>query len=209
MDPRTLHALAAARSLEVALTALEQRAREALADAAAGSRNGEVSIQSQQFGRRYGLGGYGDPTAAAALGAWAQGGPEPHAAMLGDMLRHLDERYGKLPGAPGQDTLTRIQQAVPAMRPDVAAEIAADLRHMDEVARGKLQMPPDLTAVSGQCPACRMRTLYATSGRMVVCRANCVCSGEGCGCGMPVRVSGVGHIWAAGTLATALAGLGA
>lgn len=197
MHPHTLHALAAAHSLHAALTALQQRAREAAQDAIAGNSSGDVSIPSQVFGRRTALGGHGDPTPAAALGSWAPGGPEPHAALLGDLMRELDHMAAHLPGAPGQDPLARITAAVPSMRPHIAARTGQALQHLDGQARRRLQMPPDLTPIAGECPACRMRALYRTSG-WVVCRATgCACTGPGCPCGMPVTVEGVAHIWTA------------
>ena len=195
MTPHHLHALAAAWSLAAALTALEARAREAAQDAIAGDNTGDVSIPSQVFGRRHALGGHGDPTAATALAAWAPGAPEPRARLLGDLMRELDRLAAHLPGAPGQDPLARITAAVPSMRPHIAARTGQALAHLDGQARRQLQMPPDLTAVDALCPACRMRTLYAT-GRWVVCRATgCACTGDGCPCGMPVRAEGAGHIW--------------
>lgn len=206
MHPHTLHALAAASSLAAALTVLEQRAKDALKDAEAGNTaDRDIPLSSPAWGRRHALGGHGDPTASIALGAWAPGGPEPHAALLGDLMRQLDHMVaeGNLPGAPGQDPLDRIRQAIPGMRPHVAGRTTQALDHLDGQARRRLQLPPDLTAVSGQCPACRTRgVLYATGG-WVVCRATgCTCTGDGCGCGMPVRAEGVGHIWTADAFAT-------
>ena len=201
MHPHLLHCLAAAWSLLRSLEALEARAREAVADAIASSHtNRDVSIPSQVFGRRTALGGHGDPTAAHALGAWAPGGPNPDAALLGDLMRQLDEMAQHLPGAPGQDPLARIRQHIPSMRPHIAARTTQALAHLDGQARRRLQMPPDRLPVSGECPACRQRLLYAQTSapageRTVVCGAGCVCTGHDCGCGMPVRVEGVGHIW--------------
>lgn len=208
MHPHILHALAAAASLEVALVALEQRAREALADAEAGNTTArDISIPSQSYGCRRQLGGHGDPTANTAIGAWAPGGPNPDAALLGDLMRQLDEMARHLPGAPGQDPLTRIRQAIPSMRPHVAARTAQALDHLDGQARRKLQMPPDLTATSGACPACRTRGVLYATGSWVVCRATgCVCAGDSCGCGMPVRVEGVAHIWRRDVVLGAVAG---
>lgn len=201
--PHTHFALAAASSLAAALTALEARAREALRDAEAGNNRGDVSIPSQVFGRRTALGGHGDPTAAAALGAWAPGGPEPHAALLGELMRELDGLAAHWPGAPGQDPLARITAAVPSMRPHIAARTGQALAHLDGQARRRLQMPPDLTPVDALCPACRMRALYRSSG-WVVCRATgCACTGPGCPCGMDEPAAGVGHIWTADALALA------
>lgn len=204
MHPHTLHALAAAASLAAALTALEQRAREALRDAEVGNRSGDVSIPSQVFGRRTALGGHGDPTPAAALGAWAPGGPEPHAALLGDLMRELDGLAAHLPGAPGQDPLARITAAVPSMRPHIAARTGQALQHLDGQARRRLQMPPDLVPLPGNppCPACRLQMLQRTSAGSVVCTADCHCTGIGCRCAMPVQEPGVQHIWPADHFAT-------
>lgn len=214
MHPYALHARSAARSLDVALTALEERAKAAVEDAVAGSRAGDVAIPSQQFGRRHALGSHGDPTAALALGAWAPGGPNPDAQLLGDLMRQLDEMAQHVPGANGQDPLTRIRQHIPQMRPETAARTAEALAHLDRHARRQLLMPPDRMPLAGACPACRARgVLYVqTSGpadeHTVVCGAGCICSGDDCPCGMSVRVEGVGHIWdrTATFVTTALAG---
>ncbi|MFI6333250.1 hypothetical protein ACIBBG_33985 [Micromonospora chersina] len=197
MHPHPLHALAAAASLTRALEALEAAAR-GWADADH-TLTREVSIPSQVFGRRTSLGGHGDPTADLALGAWAPGNPNPHAAFLGSMMRELDDLVVHVRGAPGQDPLGRLRQAIPGMSPRVAGRLAEALTHLDGTVRERIGLPPDLTPVSGQCPACRSRgVLYVTTGRLLVCRATgCTCAGDGCPCSMPVRVEGVGHIWTA------------
>ena len=196
--PHQLHALAAAWSLHHALTVLEEWARDW-----GDTTTTDVSIPSQVFGRRTALGGHGDPTAAAALGAWAPGTPNPHAALLGDMMRELDALAAHLPGAPGQDPLARIRARIPAMRPHVAARTRHALQHLDGKVRDRLNLGPDLTHVPGECPACHARgVLYAHTtdpARPIVCGAGCRCAGDGCPCGMPVRAEGVEHIWGPGT----------
>ncbi|MGW9196071.1 hypothetical protein [Micromonospora chersina] len=206
MHPHLLHARAAAWALQTALEALEAHAMEAVADALAGDRSGEVSIPSQAYGCRRQLGNHGDPTANAALGAWAPGGPNPDAALLGDLLRQLDQAAQHLPGAPGMDPLTRIRQHIPRMRPHVAAKTTEALTHLNKIARERLFLPPDRTPITGACPGCRARgALYLqTSGPeqewSVVCGTGCLCAGQGCPCGMPVTEAGVGHIWPAALL---------
>ncbi|OKI47289.1 hypothetical protein [Micromonospora sp. CB01531] len=201
MHPHILHALAAADSLRRALTALEASAKAAADGAVDGSRIDDVAIPSQVFGRRTALGGHGDPTAALALGAWAPGGPNPDAQLLGDLMRQLDEMAAHVPGANGQDPLARIRLHIPHMRPHIAARTTQALTHLDGQARRRLQMPPDQQPLAGECPGCRARgVLYvATCGpeaeRTVVCGAGCVCVGDGCRCGMPTREAGVAHIW--------------
>ncbi|MFG1776628.1 hypothetical protein ACGFIG_09385 [Micromonospora sp. NPDC049048] len=201
MTPHHLHAVAAAWSLQAALAALQAAAMEAVADALAGDTGRrDISIPSQQFGRRHALGGHGDPTADHALGAWAPTRPDPCAEALGSILRELDRLAGHLPGAPGQDPATRIRQAIPGMRPHVAARTSQALRHLDRAARRHLHMPPDLAPLPGNppCPACRLQMLQvhtADPTRTVVCTADCHCTGDTCPCGMPVRLEGAAHIW--------------
>ncbi|NBE80330.1 hypothetical protein [Micromonospora rubida] len=216
MTPHHLHALAAAYSLAAALGALESAAKASLADAVNGNRSGEISIPSQQFGRRHGLGGHGDPTADLAIGAWAPSRPDPHAEALGGILRALDPLAGLLPGAPGMDPLTRIRHAIPSMSPHAAERTAEALAVLDRSARRTLGpwAPPSRAPLRGPipptCPACRCRaTLHIqTAGPeadwTVVCDGSqppgqphqpCLCTGPGCPCGMEGAVAGVVHIW--------------
>lgn len=201
MTPHHLHATANAWALHSTLAILETLAMDAVADAIAGNRgNHDIAIPSQVFGSRRSLGGHGDPTATLALGAWAPGGPNPDAQLLGDLLRQLDQAAAHLPGAPGMDPLTRIRQAIPAMRPHVAARTAQALQHLDSHARKRLGLPSDLTPLAGNpaCPACQLQMLQAHTAdpaRTVVCTADCTCTGDNCPCGMRVREAGVQHIW--------------
>lgn len=142
------------------------------------------------------------------------GGPELHAALLGDLMRQLDEMVQHLPGANGQDPLTRIRQHIPRMRPHVAAKTSEALAHLNRVARERLFLPPDRFPLQGNpaCPACSPRwVLYLqTAGPeaewTVMCGAGCLCIGEACPCGMPVTLEGVAHVWdrSAGFVAAAL-----
>lgn len=210
--PNTLHAQAAAASLADALRTLEARALEAARDAEAGSTAArDISIPSQVFGRRTSLGGHGDPTAAIALGAWAPGHPNPDAALLGDMMRQLDQLAGHLPGAPGMDPVTRIRQAIPGMRPHIAARTTQALQHLDGQVRRRLELPPALAPLPGNppCPVCRLQMLQVHTtdpARPVVCTADCYCRGEQCECRMPGAVEGVQHIWLPEQLAALTAG---
>ncbi|MEU8186035.1 hypothetical protein [Micromonospora carbonacea] len=223
--PHHLHALAAAWSLQAALAALETAAKDAIDGALDGSRHGDVSIPSQVFGRRHGLGGHGDPVADLALGAWAPARPDPYAAALGGILRELDPIAGLLPGAPGMDPVTRIRLAVPAMSALAAERTAAALTRLDQSARRTLGIGPDRHPLRGPvpptCPACGARaTLHVqTAGPeaawTVVCDGTrppgrphqpCLCAGAGCGCGMEGATEGVAHIWPRTSVLGAVAG---
>lgn len=210
--PHTLHAQAAAASLAASLVALEQSARAALDGAVDGSSSvREVSIPSQVFGRRTALGGHGDPTATAALGAWASGHPNPYAALLGDMLRQLDQLAAHVPGAPGMDPVARIRQAIPGMRPHIAARTRQALQHLDGQVRRRLELPPALAPLPGNppCRACGLQMLQVHTtdpARPVVCTADCYCRGDRCGCGIPGAAEGVQHIWLPEHLPTLAAG---
>ncbi|MFI6160376.1 hypothetical protein ACIA59_10550 [Micromonospora haikouensis] len=177
MTPHHLHALAAAWSLQAALAQLEQRAKDAIANAVHGDRDGDVPLHSPAWGRRTALGGHGDPTANHALGAWAPRRPDPYAAALGDILRELDPIAGLLPGAPGMDPVTRIRLAVPQMSALAAERTAQALRRLDESARRTLRTGPARTPLAGHaCPTCGQRRLEVTTAgpepdRAVVCAA--------------------------------------
>ncbi|WP_328339501.1 hypothetical protein [Micromonospora sp. NBC_00421] len=225
MTPHHLHATAAADSLADALARLEARAKAALAAARDGDRGSiEISIPSQVFGRRHGLGGHGDPVADLAIGAWAPRRPDPNAAALGDLLRALDPVAGTLPGAPGMDPVTRIRRAIPGMSPHAAQRTAEALTVLDQSARRVLGIGAARAPLSGsvppRCPACHARTLTVqTAGPedawTVVCDGTrppggphrpCLCTGTGCPCGMPGAVEGVAHIWPRAAVLGAAAG---
>ncbi|MEW2474631.1 hypothetical protein AB0875_12650 [Micromonospora gifhornensis] len=201
MTPHHLAATAAGYCLADSLAALEMWAMEAVREALVGTSSiRDNGLRSPIWGGRHALGGHGDPTATTALGAWAPGGPNPHAALLGDILRQLDQAAGHLPGAPGMDPLTRIRQAIPAMSVLAATRTAEALEHLDGTVRRRLGAPSPWRHLSGrECPACQGRLLFelacAPGDRPVVCRDDCRCVGPGCGCGMPGAVEGAPHIW--------------
>lgn len=224
MTPHHLHAVAAAWSLQAALTALETAAKHSLA-LTGSSAFRDVSIPSQVFGRRHALGGHSDPVADLALGAWAPARPDPYAAALGGILRELDALAGHLPGAPGQDPATRIRHAIPALSDHAAQRTAEALAHLDQSARRVLGIGPARRPLPGnpppECPACRARALEVqTAGPedawTVVCPGTrepgggphrpCLCTGPGCPCGMPGAVEGVAHIWPRAAVIGAVAG---
>jgi hypothetical protein len=175
--PPQLHATAATWSLQAALAELEAAAKAAIDAAVDGNRGDrDIPLGSQQFGRRHALGGHSDPTADLALGAWAPGGPNPDAALLGDLLRQLDHMAAHVPGAPGTDPLTRIRRAIPGMRPHVAARTTEALNHLDRIARKQLGIGPALAPLPGNpaCPNCRLQMLQqhtADPARPIVCTA--------------------------------------
>ncbi len=197
--PLNLTALAAAWSLTAALAQLRDRARQ---EARAIAMEAPAVLRSSSWGRRHALGGHGDPTQAAALSGTTTTSVNRYAALLDDVLEHLGHMAGCWPDTVG-DPLERIRAAIGVMRPAVAARTGEALEHLDGKIRRRLGILPDLAPVPGNppCPSCRLQMLRVQTSApnpgdwTVICTAGCTCRGPECPCGMPVRESGVPHIW--------------
>jgi hypothetical protein len=202
--PHQLHAAAALWSL--------RRARRALT-AATARENASVAIsaastlRSPRYGVRHGSGGHSDPigdalaTAADRADARArqlERLAERTNATLAWIAQHVAAGHG--------DPLPRLLDAVPALQPGTALEVTRWAVEADERVRQALYLGPDRMPLVGvPCPYCGTRRLEAQTSSWdrgcwtVVCAAGCTCTGPKCACGMPVRVLGVLHIWAATT----------
>ena len=202
--PHLLHLRAVSWSLNAARGALHVRAGEEAEQIAAEVAEGvNDGLRSSVFGQ-FGGTGHGDPVAAVALAGSLEPRPNRYAQLYAsttDTLRWLADQLGA-PTAP--DPLTRLNNA--DMLPGTAATVTRWLAEADQRIRNLLHMAPQLAPLDALtsnppvCPGCRMVTLYVQTAApshlwTVICRAECVCSGDGCRCGMPVRVEGVAHIW--------------
>lgn len=197
--PHVLSATSAAWSLTAALAQLHDRARQEARDIA---MEVPAVLRSSSWGRRHALGGHGDPTTDAALSGTATTRINRYAVLLDGVTEHIGQMAGCWPDTVG-DPLERIRAAVGVMRPRVAARTGEALEHLDGKIRRRLGILPDLAPVPGNppCPACRLQMLRVQTSAphpaewTVICTAGCTCRGTDCGCGMPVRESGVPHIW--------------
>lgn len=207
--PHLLHLRASSWSLNAARGALHVRAGEEAEQIAAEVAEGvNDGVRSSVFGQ-FGGTGHGDPVAAVALA----GSREPRdnvyerrerltLATLDYLANHPDVNAQ----GPG-DPLPRIMAATHRLRPTVAEVVWRELRDEDQRVRNLLpDLRPHLAPLDAlvspapPCPACRMVTLYVQTAApshlwTVICRAECVCSGVGCRCDMPIKVEGVPHIW--------------
>ena len=95
-----------------------------------------------------------------------------------------------------------LRVALPYAPPAVARDVLAVLDNEADTAWSTLRLDRPHTQVPDNppCPACGTRMLrIETSGPradwVVTCGAGCVCAGNGCPCGMPVRPEQARHIW--------------
>lgn len=204
--PLLLHLRAVSWSLNAARGALAVRAREEAEQITAELANAtDDGLRSTVFGQRGGSGGHGDPVAGVALNGLDR---EPRdnvyerrARLTLDTLNYLADHPDVNAPGPG-DPLPRITAVIPRLRPAVAEVVWREMRDEDQRVRNLLRMAPHLWADPRlpECPHCGQRALYVQTAApsdlwTVVCRTECVCTGDGCACGMPVRVEGVPHIW--------------
>jgi hypothetical protein len=206
--PHVLHAEAALWSLRCARQLLADQVDREAADNGAQLLAAAPILTSPTWGTRHAVGGHGDPTGLLVLGelstrvtTWSE-----RAHRLGRRLGWLADQVD---GGGRGDPLARIATLIGASAARSAPVVAIVARHLadeDRWIRDALALDPEETVLPGtQCPACGHRPLRALptgrAGGVVVCRPGCTCSGEGCGCGMPVLAPGVGHIWATSALA--------
>lgn len=208
LHPHQLHAIAAAWSLTDARrqldAAVEREWLERRAESATMSASSALQAWRPMVGRG-GSGGYGDPVGRSTVGTLE---PEPRAGRLAKLavsvsatLAWLADRLRVSLTAP--DPLYRLRWALPALRPSTAEQLQLWLAESEGRIRRAVHAVPVEHVVAGlACPSCGTRRLVAlTAGPVVsvVCRAGCTCAGDGCPCGMPIRATGVGHIWSAGS----------
>lgn len=211
--PHLLHYRAASWSLNASRGALHERAREEAEQIAAETANtADDGLRSSVMGVRSG-GGHGDPVSGVAISALRAPRPNRYALLADTVTSTLGWLADQLHAPPASDPLLRLGSL--DIQPATAATVTRWITENDQRIRERLQLAPHLWALPGnpECPHCGMRTLYVQTAApsdlwTVVCRLECVCSGAGCRCGMPVRVEGAAHIWdrAAPMVAVALDG---
>lgn len=194
IDPRHLHAVANLRSLRQSV----DRLRLAAASEEIGASDG-IQGWRPQTGRS--SGGHGDSVSSTALADICPR-PNPWAGLLvrvGSTLGWLTSRVG----APaGRDRIEGLELVLPRLAAPVAWDLARWVADLDREVRAAVEMYREDRPVptNPPCPACglqllRMRVALAAKDWDVVCGVPCLCAGEGCPCGMPVRPIGVPHIW--------------
>lgn len=191
MHPQCLHALATTRSLIAAREALatavqrereERRAWQSSVAAASTLRAWRPSIVPIRGS------GHGDPVGGAAVGVG-----DPSSGRLEQLASSVETR---LRWVTRDVPLERVAGILPRMNSSGAAILAGWFGGIDREIREALGMGDGLEILPGtQCPACGMRPLRVYPGGPVICSTRCLCVGQGCGCGMPLRVTGVEHIW--------------
>jgi hypothetical protein len=208
--PHQLHALAALWSLRAARQRLTIAAAIEDRENALAALEPADGLRSQTYGSRGGSGGHGDPVAGAALTVSTSVRTNRAAALDRRILSTLswlaDSIAGQL-GAHRPDPDVLLTQLVTGLSPATAAHLTRWVTEADQQIRKHLGLGQDLMPAPGNrpCPACQVRQLYVqtsapiASEHTIVCRAGCLCRGDGCTCDMPVKVQGVAHIWFAQT----------
>lgn len=208
VHPHALHALTALWSLRSALAVLDDAIR-----AAAEERTHDDGIRSPSVGTRHPSGLPSDPVAAAALLSGGLGGGigDPYERLRNAIAGTIRWLAGRAAPGPG-DPLGRLIAAASTLPPAAAGHIAAWTAECDGRIRRALYLPPDEQALPGNppCPACRVRLLRVRtsapdrSAWTAMCGGRCICTGQGCTCGMPVLAAGSEHIWRRADLYAAL-----
>lgn len=202
--PSNLHALAHCWSL--------RRAWAALRDTNTPDDGDAGTLRSWRPGTGGNTGGHGDPLGDAVVATVTQGTRHTQTAEIVredvDQARWLATSALRHQGAPVGPALTMLTRVIVDLDPATAHEVGRYLHHADTTARRALRLDVDHLPLPGNppCPACGVRMLRArrsnpdTDAWPVICAAGCRCTGQGCPCGMGVRVRGVDHIWPGATL---------
>lgn len=205
--PSVLHALTAAWSLRQAMERLT-----ALANAEA-ARNKVEQLPAATIlrspiwgGTRRSHGDHGDPTGVAVEVDIAQAvDRRTREVWWTDRLAQATKRITwlaeTLRATPGPDPVWRLINDLPRLQPGTAAVVGKHLVDEDRWVRDVVRLDPRGRDLDGsECPSCGIRPLRVHTAApdpadwTVVC-GGCVCAGQGCRCGMLVRVEGVTHIW--------------
>jgi hypothetical protein len=209
--PHRLHAAAAAWSLHTARLALAAHAEREATHNATSLLDAAGVLHSPVWGGRHASGDHGDPTGALLLAP-----VRTRDTRWADLVDRLDRRLtwiaDQVRPSTGLDPIVRILAAVQTAQPGTAAGIARHLADEDAWIRIALVLPPGRQLIPGvDCPACQVRQLYVQTAapvdaQTVICSAGCLCTGDGCPCGMAVQVVGVAHIWPRAAVMGAVAG---
>jgi hypothetical protein len=199
LHPHVLHAQAAEESLRTARLVLATFVARETAQNVAEQLPAASVLRSTVWGNRITTGSHRDPT-PGAVDVLDQ---PTRATWWADLHRRAEQRLAwiadQLAPGPG-DPLRRIHTRIPALSARAAAVVAQHLRDEDAWLRDALALPADhgVLLAGVECPACKARRVHRALGGVLVCRAEaCVCSGEGCPCGMTAVVDGLVHVWAA------------
>ncbi|MEU7590695.1 hypothetical protein AB0A95_30940 [Micromonospora sp. NPDC049230] len=217
-SPHHLHATAATWSLGAALTTLHATAAIEARAIRAQVATAAEPLRSPSWGRRYALGGHGDPTGDAINATRsARARPNRYELLHADVQEQLLTVAHHLPHPEHINPLGRIRASIPGMQPGTAAGTTRLLDRLDERVRRILRLRPALERLPDvTCPACRRRLVYVQTAapldeQTVICGRGCRCTGvgldgQGCACGTAYRVEGVAHIWLRSDVLGAVAG---
>ncbi|MFG1847794.1 hypothetical protein [Micromonospora carbonacea] len=186
-----------------------RRAWAALRDANTSDDGDAGTIRSWRPGTGGHGSGHGDPLAEAVVAGLTSS--TRHARTVDTIRDNVDQarwlatsalRHTGMPVGPALAALTGV---IDDLDPATAHEVARYLDRADTAARRALHLGDDHLPLPGnpRCPACGVRMLRArrsnpdTTAWPVICAAGCRCTGNTCGCGMPVKARNVDHIWQA------------
>lgn len=207
MTPHHLHALAAAWSLQAARRTLTDLAREEAARNTNTLLDAAPILRAPVYGTRLSGGSHGDPVGDLLT---AERRPV-RVTTWADLRATADKRLGGIAAMLRIDgpNLARIIELTPRVLPGTAAVLARHLADEDRWVRDAIGVGCERRhLVDIECPACAERALYVqTAGPQdawtIVCDGSrrdgrhnpCLCTGQGCRCGMDGAVEGVAHIW--------------
>ncbi|MEU7771245.1 hypothetical protein AB0C44_07955 [Micromonospora taraxaci] len=210
MTPPHLHATAAAWSLQAARGRLATLATDEAAQIAAEAMEAPSVLRSPVYGGPHASGSHSDPTPGMVGIAERPGRRNRWAEMRGRLDGKLDWIADtlRLPYAL-DDGITRILEAISAMQPGTAATVTRHLVDEEKWVRAAIREDRPTALLDVPCPACdarcrlRVQTVGPQDAWTVVCTGHwedgehhpCLCTGQGCPCGMPGAVEGVAHIW--------------
>ncbi|MGA4726277.1 hypothetical protein ACPB67_02555 [Micromonospora taraxaci] len=200
--PHHLHATAAAWSLQAARGALATRVRaETLRRGESLTAAGPIS--SPRYGTRRVVGGHADPVSATLV---LERTPARETTWA-EVLQRSDSRLAWIAQEmrapdPHRPALDRIIAGIPHLRPANARlihlHLTGELDWLGSLPLGWSPVRHPLGSIA--CPHCGERQLIVQADGpeeawTVVCATGRLCTGAGCGCGMPGAVEGVAHIW--------------
>lgn len=172
--PEHLRAGAALWSLRASLDMLHERdvqEARAIADERAAAAD---TLKSTTFGSRRALGGHSDPTSDALLTLGEALRANRYSALSEEIDDQLAGVARHLPSA-GHDSLTRIEEAIPAMSKAAAVATCKLLDRIDGRVRRLLHEPQDCQPIPRvRCPWCdavglTMRLAPPQAARVVEC----------------------------------------
>ncbi|MEU4590063.1 hypothetical protein [Micromonospora aurantiaca (nom. illeg.)] len=213
MTPHHLHALAAAWSLQAARQTLAFHVDRERRHNGRNLLDAADILRAPIYGQRLSGGGHGDPVS----GLLTAGRRPPRETLWFDRWNTADSRLNgiyRMFAIPEPRNLQRLLTAMPGMSVGVVRILTKHLDDEDALLRGPewLDQPRPTTPLVGvPCPHCGERQLHVqTAGPIdtwtVICATGRLCTGAGCGCGMPGAVEGVAHIWPRAAVLGAVAG---